>query len=103
MVEKQYFLVFLGDTAENNEILRSRLVNKCHARTMMNNAFIIETIISSMKTTDIRDLILEKDLYKLIVIRLDANFSSAWYMGIESSRYMSEIFDKITFPHENNR
>ncbi len=92
---KQYFLVISSQTYETQKTKLDIIFE--NTRKIFSNVFVGELEVDELKRCeDIRSMMLDKQRdAKLMVIRLDADFSSAWYLSEDSSEYLKSIFNSI--------
>lgn len=91
---RQYFLVIYSRVYETQKTkLREFFKN---TREIFSNVFTCELESDGiMSCEEVRTELLKGDNTRLMVIRLDADFSSAWYLSEESSDYLKSIFNSI--------
>lgn len=91
------FYLLILDEANNED--KERLVNRAKnfgkIKKIMSSALILEHGDGIKKAAEIRDFMSGEERFKLLVIRLNQDFVSAWSMSRENSEYLKSIFKKI--------
>lgn len=91
---KYYFLVIYQRAGELQRKNISNFFNS--SRKIITNGFVGELEIDRPITcAEVRTELLKNDDSNLIVIRLDADFSSAWRLSNEANEYLTSIFNYI--------
>lgn len=91
---KQYFLVaYMQGNNRNNPNLAKAFGN---THMLSENLFVGERDETHpVMCETVRSELMEGNKDKMMVIKLDADFTSAWYLKQESSEYLKTIFNEI--------
>lgn len=98
-----FYLLILGETNEKKkDILVNRAKSLGKIKEIMFSALILEHEGDLKRAAEIRDKMAGKERFKLLAIRLNQEFISAWSMSRESSEYLKSIFEEIYGTQEKN-
>lgn len=91
---KQYFLIIFSSESVAQKVYSSnyfikfqQIISNCYVGEIENN--------QTIPCVDVRKAMVDINNSNVIVIRLDADISSAWYLSESANEYLTNIFSYI--------
>lgn len=91
---KQFFLVIYSSSSAARKICSSNFF--CSSHQLFDNCYVGELERDQIiECTELRTELMKIESSRMMVIRLDADFTSAWYLSDEANKYLTSIFKNI--------
>lgn len=90
----QYFLVIYMHSIKYDDANLAKTFEDTHKLT--DNVFVCKKVSpSTVACETVRSELMEGNDYKMMIVKLDSDFSSAWYLNQTSSDYLKAVFNEI--------